>query len=376
MSAAPDTEERSEDGAVAAEKPPLATRLKAWWKGVDAMDLNLEAANDDASNDGAAARASDDGDDRPKASFLDRLRAWWHGVSIADLAKGGEEEPGEDGKAPASPAAESSANSGPEIAKSENKWPERWTNQRLTIVEKVWGDGMLTPGGTELVLRLANPLGLNKSRQLLEIGSGLGGAARTIAAEFDTYVTGFEPDATLASTAQSRSNDKGMGKRAVFEPYSIAALDKCKTRFDAMFSKESLYLIADKAELFARLPKLLKPRGEIVFTDYVLGDGDAKAPSLTAWRDGEPNPPHPWRWDQYAKVCKKCGLDVRVHEDLTKEYCASIIEAWRAFQSTLGADIQPEDARVVMDEIALWQRRRAALESGALRVFRAHVVAP
>ncbi|MFO0996555.1 MAG: methyltransferase domain-containing protein [Alphaproteobacteria bacterium] len=369
MSVAPE-EAGSDDGAAAAEKPALGTRLKAWWDGVDPRELDLDAADDDVS----AVAGDESGDDAAddKVPFLLRLRAWWHGVAVAELLAKGESESGESPEP--TQGARASSGSGPEIVKEEAARSERWSNQKLSIVEKVWGDGMLSPGGSEFILRLVNPLGLNASKQLLEIGSGLGGAARIIAAEFDTYVSGFESDATLATTAQARSNDKGMGKRAVIEPYSTAALDQCKTRFDAMFSKEALYLIEDKAALFARLPKLLKQRGEIVFTDFVLGDGKGKA--LDAWREGEPATPHPWKWDQYAKACAKAGLEVRVHEDLTEEYGAFIIDAWRTFQSTLTADIKPEDARIVMDEIALWHRRRAALESGALRLFRVHVVAP
>lgn len=369
MSVVSKTEDEIEDGAVSAERPPIVARLKAWWNGVDLQSPAAEPGKDEAPSEADPEAQSRSGDDASKLSFRARLGAWWHGVEPAASGESGDSE-----VASAKSSAADEDDAGPKVAKVKYDRPEQWTNQRLTIIETVWGDGMLSPGGSDFVLRLTNPFGLDQTKHLLEIGPGLGGAARTIAAEFNTYVTGFEPDSTLASTAQARSNDKGMGKRAVIEPYSVAALDKCKTHFDAMFSKDALYLIEDKAALFKRLPKLLKPRGEIVFTDYMLADAKSKVPALEAWRDGEPSLPHPWQWEQYAKICKKHGLEIRVHEDLTKEYCGFIVEAWRVFQSSLTPDIKPEDARVVMDEIALWQRRREALESGALRVLRVHLV--
>ncbi len=374
MSAVSKTEDEVEDGAVAGAKTPFMARLKAWWNGVDLQSPAEEPGNDEAPSEADPEAQSKSGDNTSKLSFWARLGAWWHGVESAEPTVSDESGDGEVASAKSSAAGEDDI--GPKVAKVKYDRPEQWTNQRLTIIEKVWGDGMLSPGGSVFVLRLANPFGLDQSKHLLEIGPGLGGAARTIAGEFNTYVTGFEPNPILAATAQTRSNDKGMGKRAVIEPYSVAALDKCKTRFDAMFSKDALYLIEDKPALFKRLPKLLKPRGEIIFTDYVLADAKSKAPALEAWRDGEPSAPYPWRWEQYDTICKKNGLDIRVHEDLTKEYCAFIVEAWRVFQSTLTPEIKPEDARLVMDEIALWQRRREALESGALRVLRVHLFVP
>jgi cyclopropane fatty-acyl-phospholipid synthase-like methyltransferase len=366
MSAVSKHEDETETTTAAVEKPSFAARFKAWWNGVDA-----EPANDEAGGDG-----SPDAESKSESvPFTMRLRAWWHGDDVAG------NKAGEDGSEASSDSSKETpdsedADSGPQIVKTKAERIERWTNERMTIVEKVWGDGMLTPGGSELVLRLVNPLGLNQLKQLLEIGPGLGGAARAIASEYDTYVTGFEPDPTLAATGKARSNDKGMGKRAIIEPYTATALDKCRTRFDGMFSKEALYLIEDKATLFKFLPRLLKPRGEIVFTDYMLAEPDSKDPALVAWLDGEPSTPHPWQWSQYEALCKKNRLDVRVHEDVTAEYCGFIVNAWRTFQSTLSVDLAPGDARVVMDEIALWQRRRMALESGALRVLRVHAFAP
>src|SRR5450755_4421180 len=58
-----------------------------------------------------------------------------------------------------------------------------WPSARIGVVEALWGEGFLFPGGREETLRLATPLGLSAASSLLLLGAGSGGPARCIATE-------------------------------------------------------------------------------------------------------------------------------------------------------------------------------------------------
>ena len=48
----------------------------------------------------------------------------------------------------------------------------RWPPVRLGLVEQLWGDGFLNPGGGAEMLRLAVPMGLSEASSLLLPGGG------------------------------------------------------------------------------------------------------------------------------------------------------------------------------------------------------------
>lgn len=54
--------------------------------------------------------------------------------------------------------------------------------------------------------------------------------------------------------------------------------------YDVIYSRDALLHIKDKATLFAKFFKWLKPGGRVVFTDYIRGDGELSAEFLEYMR--------------------------------------------------------------------------------------------
>ena len=296
-------------------------------------------------------------------SWKTRLKAWWQGYDV-----------------PASGQTESNHLSmrdrqAEQFEINPGK-SEHWTPIRVEIAETIWGQGFSTPGGDEFVSTLFKPFGLNEEMSVLDLGAGLGGAARAMARETGAWVTGYESDEVLQRAAMARSIKAGMEKRAPVVLFEWDDL-KLEKRFEAIFSKEAFFAVRWKEALFETLRQAMKPKGQMVFTDYALKHSAKTAGAVSVWRDTEPEKPYPQTVGQTVEQLQANGFDVRTSEDITETYCAQVLGAWETLTTTLPQTAKTDQFKgMVIDEGEKWMRRLAALNSGDLRVYRYYAMLP
>src|SRR6056297_2504755 len=121
-----------------------------------------------------------------------QLRAWW-----GERAPGGRRAP-----PPAIPGGGGGASVNGRPAAAHNGHgraaADLWSPARIAVAERVWGEGFVDPLSGEALRALVGPLGLDAAQSVLDLGAGLGGAARQIVRETGAWVTGLEPDPALA----------------------------------------------------------------------------------------------------------------------------------------------------------------------------------
>lgn len=295
-----------------------------------------------------------------KPAFKTRLKAWWEGYDIAAEAAA------QSGAASAS-APPVQAPPAATVPVLDRPW--------IKVAQQIWGQGFTRPGGPEFILGLVKPFAVNPSMTVMDFGAELGGGARAVSDELDLWVAGFEPQAELAEGGQELSARKG-AKKAEIKPYSPQDFQPKAASYDCIFSSEALCRVAEKEELLGTFERMLKPRGQMSFTDIVRGDGvETDDPRLAdyAGRPGETF--HFWQNDDYRKHLKGLKFDLRVDEDITASYRSMVIEAWVNFTNDGGstgcAKAMPDD---LVAEVGLWTRRIAALDSGALQVRRYYAI--
>lgn len=71
-----------------------------------------------------------------------------------------------------------------------------------------------------MATELSQPLGLDKSSSMIELGAGMGGATREIAAATGAYLTAWEIDPELAEEGAVQADVVGLEKKA-----SVLVLD-------------------------------------------------------------------------------------------------------------------------------------------------------
>ncbi len=302
-----------------------------------------------------------------RPTFRERFVAWWEGYELAR---------GERKAAKAKHAAKAPdpyASSAPTIL--------RWPEPRQILVQELFGEGMTTPGGTAAIMHMIQPLGLNEKHTVVEIGTGLGGIARLVARETGAYVFAFEADADLVAAGTDLSLKAGLAKKAQIKKMPPGDFEARPRSVDAIIAKESLFAVADKHEIFSAMRKALKPGGQVTLTDYMLM-GDPASPAIRQWMEGEPIKPDVRTPAAIRATLEELGLEVRVLEDITEEYCTAALGAFADFahrlrQTAQSADgVADERSNWVLSEGALWSRRMSVLQSGEIKLYRLYARLP
>lgn len=284
-------------------------------------------------------------------TIKDRLRAWWHGYH---LRSGGQDERQDHADAGSATDA-NRARSGKPI----------WTATRIQVAESLWGAGFTGPGAGTMVPELIEMLALTSAKSVLDLSAGLGGACLFMAKQKQAWVDGLEANPVLAAAGMQRQTKAGLARKAPIRPFDPEAFRWPKP-VDVVFARESFFTIADKARLVATIAAILKPHGQLLFTDFTVEDGI----ELPDWRAGEPTLPHPISAAAWQREIKANKLDLRIVDDRTEQYRSLITEALKPFQAHLQAHEMDRDTlEAVRGEITLWGARMAALGSG-LRLTR------
>ncbi len=292
-----------------------------------------------------------------KIPFWVRLKAWWEGYDLAIRQK--QQIPVDMG----------------ELSQDAVRYEEdQRVSKRVEIMQQLWGRGMSGPGDEEYILKLVKPFGLDPAFTVIDVGAGLGGATRLISEKFDIWITGLESDREVANAGMELSTMAGLAKRAPIHYFDMDRYEFRENSTDCVFSKESLYLVEDKDRLLKEIIHMIKPRGQLLFTDYVVAaDADEKA--VFNWAEGEPKKPNPWTMRDYEIFLTEARLDIRIKEDITEQVYGVIASSWARFLSNLkGKSVDKDTSEAINDAVDLWIRRTKAIDAGALRICRFHAL--
>jgi len=146
----------------------------------------------------------------------------------------------------------------------------------VTMLELIWGDGYMAPGGPALVDRLVDGLDL-RGAQVLDIGSGLGGPDCHLARAHGARVTGVDIEPQLVANAVRRAAAMGLQEQAGFVLVEPGPLPFDDGQFDAVVSAGAFTQIADKRGLFGECHRVLRPGGALRIFDWTKSAGPISA---------------------------------------------------------------------------------------------------
>ncbi|WP_020591182.1 class I SAM-dependent methyltransferase [Kiloniella laminariae] len=296
------------------------------------------------------AKASGTESKKGQISLLDRLKAWWYGYELRVVPK-----------APVMPAIKQ------HDVRADT---HQWENLRIQLLQDVWGAGNSSPGDEEYIQELIKPFGLDPSKNILDIGAGLGGVGRIMSNTFGVWVTAMERGHELVEAGMEISTMAGMAKKAPVMAFDPEKFEFRPKSFDCIFSKESFYTIQNKEQFFKDTCRALKDGGQFLFTDFIASD-DADPKALEAWKNAEGVPVQVWSSLDYEKGFTAGNVQKRVAEDITDRYLEMVKRGWTEYLGRLkagGTDKKMEE--VLVSEMELWAERTVALESGVIRLYR------
>jgi MPBQ/MSBQ methyltransferase len=126
-------------------------------------------------------------------------------------------------------------------------------------------------GGKGATERLARLAGLQPGMQVLDVGGGLGGPARTLAVRFGCRVTSIDLTVSYVEAARLLTTQLGLGDRVTHQTGNALQLPFDDASFDVLWTQNSGMNIADKAQLYKGFYRVLRPGGVLAFQEPMAG---------------------------------------------------------------------------------------------------------
>ena len=136
--------------------------------------------------------------------------------------------------------------------------------------------------GAKATLELAQLAAIAPEHHVLDVGSGIGGPSRHLAAAFGCRVTGLDLSAEYCEVAAMLAARTGLEGRVDYRHGDATRMPFRGASFDVVWTQHAAMNIADKSGLYAEMARVLKPGGRLAIYDIVAGAG------------GEVHFPVPW----------------------------------------------------------------------------------
>jgi len=122
-------------------------------------------------------------------------------------------------------------------------------------------------GGLEATRAVLDPLGLSAGTRLLDVGSGLGGAARFVAGTYGAQVTGLDLTPDFVDTARRLTALTGL--KVTFVEGSALDMPFAEDSFDVVTLLHVGMNLPDKPRFFSEAARVLRPGGTLAVYDVM-----------------------------------------------------------------------------------------------------------
>lgn len=147
------------------------------------------------------------------------------------------------------------------------------TVEALSVLDHFHGRGILA---TKELVELLQP---QPGEHLLDIGSGIGGPARWLAAHCGVRVTGVDLTPEFCAAAEALNRATGLADRVNIKNGSALALPVPDNAFDRAYSQNVVMNIADKRGFYREAFRALKPGGVLALSNLCQGgSGELRYP--------------------------------------------------------------------------------------------------
>lgn len=122
--------------------------------------------------------------------------------------------------------------------------------------------------------------GLKPGARILDLGAGYGGAARYLAREHGAHVTCLNLSQVENARNRTLTAKQGLGGRIDVHHGAFENLSYPDASFDIVWSQDAFLHSADRAKVLAGAARVLRPGGELIFTDPMRADTIADPAAL------------------------------------------------------------------------------------------------
>lgn len=246
---------------------------------------------------------------------------------------------------------------------------DEYDSKLLDMLQLVWGDGFLSPGGPGAVDAIVDGLDLT-GKLVVDIGGGLGGVDMHLARAHGAQVIGMEIEAPLVELATAKVAAAGLSDRIEPRLCTPGPLALDDGSIDVVFSKDSLIHVADKDAAFRDYCRVLKPGGWLVMSDWMRGL-EPYSKDMEYWFEMEGLTYHMWPLDAYGRALDAAGfVGIEVtdtSDDLRRLSDAEYEQMKGPLHARMGAILGAEARDHFVEN---WRAATVVLHRGELRTGR------
>jgi ubiquinone/menaquinone biosynthesis C-methylase UbiE len=171
--------------------------------------------------------------------------------------------------------------------------------------------------GRKATLELGEKMNLSAHSHVLDIGSGLGGPARTLTETYSCRVTGIDLTQAFCDAATAMSRWVGLGSHVSFKQGDATNLPFADQTFDAAMTIHVAMNIAAKDKMYLEAQRVLKPGGIFAVYDVLQGEGGEVLYPVPWARD--PSISHLVTPDEMKSLLTSAGFKLLDIQDSTEE---------------------------------------------------------
>jgi SAM-dependent methyltransferase len=140
--------------------------------------------------------------------------------------------------------------------------------------------------GRAATLTLAELAGISEGERVLDVGAGIGGPARTLAAHLGTRVTALDPTRRFCDLNEELCRRSGLDGQVQVVSGDAREMPVADGDFDVAWTQAVWPSVDDKHAMLGEIHRVLKPRGRLALYEVVSGPagGDLRYP--VPWANG------------------------------------------------------------------------------------------
>ena len=236
------------------------------------------------------------------------------------------------------------------------------------LLESLWGEGFLSPGGTAEVDAYLDGIDL-AGKRVLDIGCGLGGVdLHLVRRHRAARVVGIDIDPYLIGRCAELANRHGLAGQLEFVCVEPGPLPFDDGAFDIVTSKDAILHVADKTALARDIRRLLEPGGWFAASDWLAGYPGEPSQRMRDYLAAEDLDFVLADADTYRRALQEAGFTGIALADRNAWY---LEEARREYDLLQNVHYDALVARLGRDfverEIDVWRKIIPVLETGELR---------